>query len=467
MVLRPRLGVVALIVALTTLAAGVYLSTAPKVYEAHTDILVTPLSRDDQILGLGLIHESVDPTRDVETVSRLAVSPGVALKVKRALDLPEDPEAILGRIRVEPIAQSNLVTITAQGGSPDAAAALANRFSSVFLEQRTEQLHRALDQAIPRVEARIAALDPTAADASELPGELARMRLLREGPDPTLRAESPAVVPRDPVSPRPLRSIVAALFGGTILGVLAVLALQLLDRRVRTEEQLRERYRLPILARIPNQRRTGRRPVRPEYMSMAARDAYARLHASVLGLSGMQQHGRVLMVTSASQGDGKSTTALNLAWALAEFDRNVILIDGDIRRPALAEALDLPILGPPSPGASAVERSLVALPDEPRIRLLDGDSMAALIRFVPSDGLATTAREASELADFVIVDLPPLTALPSLFPVVDAADDVLVVIRLGNTWLRDLDELAEMFMQRDLAPSGFVLLGTARRQPYG
>ena len=468
-ILRPRLWIAIATTVLAVAAAIFYVSTAPKVYEAHVDMLVTPLSRDDQILGLGLIHESVDPTRDVETVSRLAASTLVAGRVKRALDLPEDPETILRRVTIEPVAQSNLVTITAKGGTPREAAALANGFSREFLRARTEQLHESLDAAIPRVEARIKALDPASADASELPGQLARMRLLRESPDPTLRTESDALLPRHPVSPRPIPSVMAALFGGAIIGVLAILALQLLDQRVRSEDQLRERFRLPILARIPRERGTGRLPLVPRELSLSALDAYARLHASVLGLSGPDQSGKIVMVTGASPGDGKSTTAINLAMALAEFDRRVILVDGDSRRPTLHAALELPSGAEPptsSRATSAVERALVPVRGEERVRVLAADAAARLLRVFPNDGLEGAVREASDLCDFVIVDLPPLNAVPMLLPLVSVADDLLLVVRLGRTSMRDLNDLSEVLSQQNVAPSGIVLVGTSRRQPY-
>jgi Mrp family chromosome partitioning ATPase len=455
--------------ALATATAIAYVSTAGKVYEANVDILVTPLSRENQILGLGLIHESVDPTRDVETIARLAESTLVAARVKRALGLTDDPETILARVRAEPLAQSNLVTITARGGTPREAAELANSFSREFLDMRTQQLHQSLDAAIPRVEARVKSLEPGSVDASELPAELTRMRLLRESPDPTVRAESVALLPKHQIAPRPIRSTMAAIVGGVILGVLAVLALRLLDSRVRSEDQLRERYRLPILARIPRERAAGRLPLVPGELSLAARDAYARLHANVLGLAGQQHTGRIVMVTGASPGDAKSTTAINLAMALAEFDRDVILVDGDIRRSTLPWALDLPDDPRPAESSlvsSGVERALVPVPGEERVRVLVADAVAALFERFPTDGLERAVREASELCDFVVVDLPPLHAVPPLLPLVSVADDVLVVVRLGKTSMRDLGELAEVFSQQRVAPSGFVLVGTTRRQPY-
>ncbi len=75
-----------LTVAVTTLAAVLYLAVADKVYEAEADLLVTPVTDDnDAITGLGLIRESNDPTRDVETAARLVLSRDVAERVRTEL----------------------------------------------------------------------------------------------------------------------------------------------------------------------------------------------------------------------------------------------------------------------------------------------------------------------------------------------------------------------------------------------
>src|SRR4051794_32607606 len=167
--LRERKWLILAAVLVTTLAAVVYVATADKVYEAESDILVTPVPGNDSVLtGLGLIHDSSDPTRDVATASRLVVTPNVARKVKAELRDPRSPSGLIKSVEVAPVAESNIVAVTAHGPTPAAAQRLANSFARNAIADRTEQFHIQLDEAIRNIKARIAA-DPTQGGSSANP----------------------------------------------------------------------------------------------------------------------------------------------------------------------------------------------------------------------------------------------------------------------------------------------------------
>ena len=126
--LRERKWLIALTVLVTTLAAVAYVLTANKVYNAEADLLITPISNSDPTLaGLGLISTSSDPTRDVETASKLVTSTTVAKRVKAKLHDSRTAEQLLGTVSVAPVATSNIVAVTAEGGSPKEAQQLAKR----------------------------------------------------------------------------------------------------------------------------------------------------------------------------------------------------------------------------------------------------------------------------------------------------------------------------------------------------
>src|SRR4051812_31709204 len=120
--LRERKWLIIATTIVTTLLAGLYVATADKVYRAETDVLVTPIQAADTALnGLGLIQASNDPTRDVETASRLVTNIDVARRVKQDLNDPRTPQELLAQIEVAPVAQSNIVAITAEENSPQDA----------------------------------------------------------------------------------------------------------------------------------------------------------------------------------------------------------------------------------------------------------------------------------------------------------------------------------------------------------
>ena len=149
--IRERFWLVVVAVLITTGASVLYVLTAPKTYEASADMLVTPVSSEDPVLTpLPLIRESVDPTRDVETAALLVRNVDVAERVQEELGTSDDAEVLLDKITAEPIAQSNFVSVTATEDSPESAAELANAFATQTVEDRTDQVHQAVEQSSRR-----------------------------------------------------------------------------------------------------------------------------------------------------------------------------------------------------------------------------------------------------------------------------------------------------------------------------
>ena len=270
-VLRQRLWVIVLCVVVCVGATVLYVSTAESVYEAEADLLVTPVEGSEALVGLPLVRESNDPTRDVETVSRLVTSGAVSQRVKSDLGTDRTPRALLSHVTAEPVAQSNIVAITADAPTAKEAQDLANGFANAIVEVRTEELHAALDETIGRLrDRRGAAGGPDSPTRQALELQLNELQTLRGAPDPTLRVQNPADLPASPVAPRPVLSIVASLIIGLLLGIVGAFALEMLDPRLRREEQVRQLLRLPVLARVPRESLRDTSPLRPNRLSPGA-----------------------------------------------------------------------------------------------------------------------------------------------------------------------------------------------------
>ena len=116
--IRERIWWVIFAILITTGAAAAYVATANKTYEASAQLLITPVPATDSVLSsLGLLVESSDPTRDVETATQLVKTPQVATLVNGRLHLGETPQQVLDKISADPVAQSNLVSVKATGVS--------------------------------------------------------------------------------------------------------------------------------------------------------------------------------------------------------------------------------------------------------------------------------------------------------------------------------------------------------------
>lgn len=460
--LRERLWLVLLVVVITTGLAIAYVATATKTYEATAQLYISPVAPGDTTLSsLSLITQSSDPTRDVTTASQFVTTVEVAERVADEVGLVGDPEQLLDNVSAEPVAQSNIVAVTASADSPDDAAEIANAFAAETVADRTQQLHDEIDTRLPKLQKQ-----QEKDDTGGLDEKISVLQELRSGPDPTIKVETEATPPDSPVSPRPKLSIMGGLLAGLILGAAAAFAAQGLDPRLRREEQLRRLYRLPILARIPREtKRTPNRPLGPRSVSPAVGEAFRSLRGTVSMIRG-GGGSRSILVTGSSPSEGKTTTSINLAASLAATGRKVILIEADLRRPSVGRALAMSA----KRGVVSVLIESTSLEDSlvtseqfgPNLKLLLADYEGGWI----SDLFALPAalkmvEDAKALADYVIIDSPPLTDVVDTLPLARQADDVLIVVRPGTTRLQKLEQLGAMLADNGIRPMGFAVVGTA------
>jgi Mrp family chromosome partitioning ATPase/capsular polysaccharide biosynthesis protein len=470
---RERLWTIIAIVVVTTGIAVLYVATAGKVYEAEADLLVNPVPNEAELLiQLGLTSQSADPTREVQTVARLVTTDEVAQRAREELrGVPEaegDVNSLLDHVTAEPIADSNLVAITGHAADPSNAAEIANAFATAMVAERTSRLRERIDAALADVGAR--------GGGAAFGRELAQLEALRaQNRDPTIEVATQARPPSSAAWPRPALTFAGALLAGLVLGLGAAFTLQALDPRLRREEQLRDLYRLPILARIPRETKGQSRshPLVPATLSPATLEAYRALRGALaLSSQGSVEGGRVVLVTGSSPSEGKTTTAINLATLFASAGNHVILIEADLRRPAIGEALGIQ----PQDGVVGVllervplEDALVTTERHGPLRLLladyggdsnyGGDWISELFAF-PAAG--RMLEEARRVADYVVIDSPPLTDVVDALPLTTYSDDVLIVTRIGTTRLTKLARLGELLAESGIRPVGFAVVGVRR-----
>jgi Mrp family chromosome partitioning ATPase/capsular polysaccharide biosynthesis protein len=453
---RAHIRLVALLTLTTFAAATAYAAHRAPTYTATAEILVTPLAQDDHdFLGIQMIRDSGDPTRTVQTAASLIQTPAAALVTAQRLG-SVTREAISSAVSVQPIGQTNIVGVSATAGTPARAALIANTYAASALAVRAAALKGQIAAAIADLTGRRAAADPA---------RLAVLESVATGIDPTLSISLTAFPPtsRDGTGTKVIAAV--ALLAGFLIASIVALMLERLDRRISDEEELTSVYRLPVLASVPPLPRSlarARRPPSPFSAPAGVREAFRTIQVQ---LDQQDAPTKTVMVTSASNADGKTTSAINLAFALVAAGHPVILIDFDLRKPAVSDRLGLAADEPGLAGivttGARLEDVLVQAPGLGPLRVLPAGAGAGDLVLLDelSHRASRVLAEASRLADYVVVDTAPLGEISDALRLALEVEYLVVVARLGNTGRRSLEQLRDLLGRNDRVPDGFVVLG--------
>jgi capsular exopolysaccharide synthesis family protein len=456
------LGTLALAVA----SALLYISFAEKRYEAHADLLVAPVAvGDSAFVGLPVIRETGEG-RGVLTAARLVETPGVADSARQQLRTQATREELYESVHVEPQEQSSIVTITAEAGTAERAAAMANAFAAGVIAVRTEVVQNELRPIVERLSRRLDALPEASRDVGEgraLAERLATLRALAGGKDPTLQFASRAVAPAEAAWPRPLLSLVVALLVGLLLGIGVAIALELLNPLVLRDEDVLEE-RLPLLARVP---RTTASDVHRHLQQEASfgadvNDAYQVARVNVTAAFPDQEENGAILVTSASRGEGKTSAAVNLALVYAHAGRRVVLVDTDLRRARLSRVLSVPETRPGVrelvlEQVGAEEALMPVAGYGERLRVLAARSEDGYaFDLLQAQRVEELVEELRSQADIVVLDSPPITEAADGLVLAKAVDAVVLVVRYGRTRRDRLTRARLLLEQLGVVPAGIV-----------
>jgi Mrp family chromosome partitioning ATPase/capsular polysaccharide biosynthesis protein len=501
-----RHWLVVVLVTIAALGASIaWLAARAPQYQAKSQVLVAPVSADAQIfVGLPLLRDSSnDPTRVLETAATVLRSPQAADRAARLMGRGWDANRVLDSVAVIPQSRSNIVEVAGTADRAKEAALLSNNFARAALAVRAEALQRQLQAIIGRLRARQAGLqqqDPRASD--DLAARIGELEAVQEGGDPTLSLTRAATVPTSRAGAAAPIVLILSLIAGVTLGIAAAILLEMLNRRVRDENEAIELYDLPVLARIPVFPMRTRRGAQIQNGNVSLPPAILEASRTVLAQLTAQDHkgSRSIMVTSASTGDGKTTSAVSLAIAFATARYQVLLLDMDVRKPGVGRML----------GVKA----------EPLASLLSaysGNSFARLFREVPGiENLSVLATagvgevredtgpqqpqqqqqqqrgrldvgsagdipivelmlerfplllaEARAAADYVVIDTPPLGEFSDALRIAHDVDDVIVVARPRHTNRTSFEVMRDLLDRTGHVPAGMLVIGGSHTvQPH-
>ncbi|HEV8420996.1 MAG TPA: P-loop NTPase, partial [Actinomycetota bacterium] len=363
-VLLARKYEIALVAGLVFMATMFFTLRQTPMYQGVTKVLVKPVQNPATSLAI-----AQQPNLDTER--ELVLSEAVARKVKEDENLSLSVSALLRHARVQVLTDTEVMEVKYVDPDPATAAGLANAFAAAYVEFRSEQTLDQFQAAASSVQRRIDDIQENLSSLNQKIQEtkdtssratlqaqrdvlVASLGVLQER---LLEVQSNASVaqggaqivqsagePRSPVSPNKGRDAVLALLVGLGLGIGLAFLRERLDDRIKTRQEIERRLGAPVIAAVPRIG-TWRRNDAPQLVMRSnprspVAEAYRTLATNIL-YAASQQPLKVLMVTSALGGDGKSTTSSNLAVALARAGKRVIVASADLRRPRLNEFFGL------------------------------------------------------------------------------------------------------------------------------
>jgi capsular exopolysaccharide synthesis family protein len=388
--LRRRWHALAICLLAGLLGAGVITSRAEPQYRSSARLFVNiprAATVSEQVQGVQVTVQLL------QSYAQIATSRSAAQEMARALGRPAGE--IEGRVSATPQPETLLIDVSAVDGNPQRAADLANAASQVLID------------------------------------EIAELERGKAAPV-TAQVIDTAVPSGAPFAPRPRVNYALGGILGLIVGVLLALALDALDRSIKTPTQITECFRTPLLAVTPRSREIREKPVPDDALSPVS-EAFRTLRTAVRFVN-PDDPLRTILVTSSVSGEGKTTTAINLAAALAQAGETVVLVDADLRRARLGEVLGLEA----GVGLTGVITRRVELADALQswhgVQVLTSGVLPPNpSEMLGSEAMAKLIDRLRELADVVVFDAPPVLPVTDSVVLATQCDGVVLVGRHGQT----------------------------------
>lgn len=383
-----------------------------------------------------------------------------------------------GQVNVQTVSNTSLIKVTVTDQDPEKAALIANTLVTVFAEQvlsdqtsRYKDLKSSLETELTNLDKQIdltqqklsavitkmesvSSTDPSIEPTLDPADVLAKsqyesiisqyqqsrayivqtyqqLKLAEAQATSSLIQKDPAIPNYDPVQPQPLKSGMLAAVVGLMLAAGIIFLVAFLQDEIRDPEEITRKWGVPILGLITSYKPNGNPIITVSQPRAPVSEAYRSVRTN-LQFSGVDKPLRTLLITSASPSDGKTSVVANLSTVMAHNNKEIAVIDCDLRRPTIHKVFGLTnrlglsdyFLRPADRLTGVVKKSSTkglsiitsgSLPPNPS-ELLNSSKMMDIIKFLGTH------------FDTLILDTPPLLAVTDALVLAPRVDGVILVM---------------------------------------
>jgi succinoglycan biosynthesis transport protein ExoP len=508
------LGTVAVVLAITL----IFTFIQPPVYESKVEILSEVSSASESVLGSFFTSALFDPDRYIQTQTEIIKTETMAQAVEANLyflydqrareaeagedvyipsTIPTAPE-LASMVSVEQVERTNIFDILISGDNPLLTQDIAQAYAEEFIASRQLAAIRQISEARKEVWNRIQEVEDQIREVSErakqyttgnLPAELEAeaqravslwaslyekymtLRIAEALEQRGLETIQPAK-PGVKTSPRPTRNAILAIFLGIILGVGLAFLVEYLDDTLHTREDFEKYYGTSIIGEIPyiSPEELPKHHIayfeRPRHPAV---EGYRTLRTNLQFLN-LDGENKVILFTSAGPEEGKSTVMVNLGAALSEMGKKVLLLEADLRRPVLDKYLDVQSdrgLSSVIAGAVPLEKAVLPTSNNNLFVLTAGVKPPNPAELVASESLRNIFEKVRDVADYVLVDSPPVLAASDAMAMAPMVDGVIIVSRYGVADRDSARRTSELLGKVEARILGLVINNLAPASRYG
>ncbi|MCL2470820.1 MAG: polysaccharide biosynthesis tyrosine autokinase [Propionibacteriaceae bacterium] len=429
-VLRKYWVSIVVLTLLGVIGAGVYVVVTPPVYSSTSMVF---LSVSIGNTAADYVQGTNYATAQARSFAQIVTTQQVLDPVVKDLQLNTTSTSLASRVSANVVTNTSLITITAKDGDPARSADITQHVAQSLVQQ-------------------IEKLSPTGSDyQAVVVGTIVQ----------------PAATPSSPTSPQPVQSAVLGLVAGLAVGVILSIIRKAMDVRLHVAKDVTEATGCPVIGSIPKDPLVARGGVvMLTAPTSPISERYRQIRTNLLFMNIDADKPWNFVVTSSIESEGKSSTAINIAYALSESGNKVLLIDGDLRRPKIASYLKLEgaaglttVLTNRASFSDVVQSLGEASPDV----LTSGVVPPNPAELLGSRRMKQLLEQVSRQYQAVVIDTAPLLPVADTLPLLPQVSGAVVVAAAERVTIPELKTALDTVDRTGVPVMGIVLNKVSRR----